>query len=98
MPKRPWIICPECEGEGKVVHPACSVWTADDIAEDPESFQFMMEGGYDKTCATCHGSGKIHEPTEEEMEAERERRADLRTRAMEDGDWEGYHNPDLYRY
>lgn len=96
--RRTWIICPECEGEGTVVHPALSVWTQDDIAEDPDGFETMMAGGYDKRCAACGGSGKIPEPTEEELKDERERRNDLRTRAAEDGDWEAYRNIDLYRY
>jgi hypothetical protein len=41
-----WHVCPECQGEGEVVHPALSVWTQDDILEDPESFEEMRRGTY----------------------------------------------------
>lgn len=96
--KRKWMICPECEGEGKIVHPACSVLTGEDIAEDPESFEEMMRGTYDVTCNTCHGAGKIVEPTEEEMDAERERAEMARTQAAENGDYEAVNSPAIRRH
>jgi len=98
MSQQPWVICPECNGEGTIVHPACSVWTQDDIAEDPDSFEEMMRGTYDVTCNTCHGSGKIREPTEEELQDQIDLANDARTRAAENGDAEAYHNSAIRRY
>ena len=92
---RKWEICPSCEGEGKVVHPACSVWTAEDRYEDPDGFESMMNGDYDVTCAECHGSGKVRAEDEEKY---RERLEDARIRAMESGDPEMYYNPKLGLY
>jgi DnaJ-class molecular chaperone len=56
---REWVICDDCNGEGRRVHPACSVWTSSDIAEDFEAFEGMMAGNYDVTCTTCNGTGKV---------------------------------------
>ena len=78
-----WMICPECEGEGTMVHPACSVWTQDDRAEDPDGFEAMMHGAYDIRCAHCGGSGKVKEDFQDEFDY-----TDARMRAMENGDWE----------
>lgn len=57
----PWIICPDCEGEGKHVHEDLSVWTASDREENPDGFDDMMRGHYDVKCERCQGSGKVRE-------------------------------------
>jgi hypothetical protein len=70
--------CPECRGKRTIVHPDLSVWTQDDIAEDPESFEAMMQGRYDIRCPACKGEGVV-DPEEyafdleyrREVEAER---------------------------
>jgi len=93
-----WEICSRCDGEGTQVHPAFSVWTSEDRAEDPEAFEAMMAGAYDIPCKVCGGTGKvkIHEDdgTCEEYDDYQERYNDARTRAMEMGDWEAYQNPE----
>lgn len=96
--KRKWEICERCEGEGTVVHPALSVWTGDDIAEDPDGFADMMAGIHDVRCPECGGTGKVQEPTEEELEERRERDEMKRTQAAENGDWEAYHNRDIRNF
>jgi hypothetical protein len=93
--KRKWQICPECDGEGKVVHPACSVWTADDRAEDPDGFEEMLQGTYDVICATCHGSGKVQR---DDLRKRKNQLESCRLRGMESGDPEMYYNPNLGRY
>lgn len=93
-----WEICPRCEGEGTIVHPACSVWTEEDRFEDPDGFEAMMEGDYDVTCARCGGSGKIQVDDEEDTDDYHERLADARLRGAESGDWELYSNPELGLY
>lgn len=90
-----WHICDRCDGDGKVVHPALSVWTSEDRYEDPDGFEDMMNGAYDRPCAKCGGSGKIREKDDEEY---RQRLADARLCAMEDGDPEVYYNPELGLY
>lgn len=54
-PKPKYRVCPKCDGEGVIVNPVLSVWTQDDIADDPESFEAMLEGRYDQTCNLCGG-------------------------------------------
>lgn len=90
-----WEICDRCDGDGKVVHPALSVWTSEDRYEDPDGFEDMMKGAYDRPCAKCGGSGKVREKDAEEYN---ERLADARLCAMEDGDPEVYYNPELGLY
>lgn len=88
--KREWAICPDCEGEGRIVHPELSVWTSSDRAEDPDGFEDMLRGDYDITCPRCSGTGKIDASPEAAREHQEHRR-DLRTLALESGDWEAYY-------
>lgn len=94
MSTRKWAICPDCRGEGMVVHPALSVWTAEDRAEDPDAFEAMMHGDYDQGCDRCGGSGKILVGGTAEREF-RERLAEAKLRGLESGDPELYFNPRL---
>ena len=51
-----WHICPTCDGDGK--HSiSLGVINTDEWSEDELSDYFA--GGYDSTCETCKGSGKI---------------------------------------
>lgn len=93
-----WELCPECRGEGKVVHPALSVWTEEDRYEDPEGFEDMMAGMYDQRCKRCDGRRVVEADNEEEQEDWEERLADARTRAMESGDAEAFYNPRINLY
>ncbi len=48
-------VCPQCEGEGRMVARHSQVWTESDRDEDPEGFQNMLEGRYDVACDMCKG-------------------------------------------
>lgn len=92
MTRRKWSICPDCDGEGMIVHPALSVWTQEDRYEDPDGFESMMEGDYDVPCIRCSGTGKVTLDTEEDFHEDLE---DAKIRGMESGDPELYYNPRL---
>lgn len=92
-----WIVCPRCQGEGRIVHPAVSVWTGSDIDDDPDGFEEMMQGSYDMSCILCGGRRVVTQVEIDELEQDR---GAAREMAMESADWEGYSNPDsmlLYR-
>jgi DnaJ-class molecular chaperone len=90
-----WRLCPKCEGEGTTVHPALSVWTAEDRYEDPEGFEDMMAGRYDVTCTRCDGK-RVVPDTDEEQENWDERVQETRTRGAESADPDLFYNPALY--
>ena len=78
-----WCICPECDGDGKTsAH--LGVVNREDWDED--EFQFYMEGGYDRPCSFCGGSGKVLTGTlDERYERLYQERQDYRLRCLEDG-------------
>lgn len=73
-----WIICPNCGGDGKVLHDAIryEAITREDFAEDPDFEDQYFGGGLDVQCPTCWGTGKVR-PEEyaqtAKIEAERAR-------------------------
>jgi phage FluMu protein Com len=78
------IVCPKCEGEGKVCHEALEVWTNEDIDNNPEEFETYLAGGYDVPCPRCKGL-RVVEDTQEERESYAEQQQDHRTYLMESG-------------
>lgn len=60
-------VCGTCEGEGKMVHRAASVWTGEDRAADPDAFEDMLEGRYDVPCDECGGLRVTTEETRREF-------------------------------
>ncbi len=48
-------VCPQCEGEGRMVARHSQVWTQSDREQDPEGFQAMLDGQYDQQCDMCQG-------------------------------------------
>ena len=96
MPNK-YEVCPRCEGAGTVVNGAVSVWTQEDRAEDPDSFQAMLDGVYDVECPACHGRRVM---TAEELASYYEDRADkiadTKLYAMEGGDPELYYSASEY--
>lgn len=56
----PWIICPDCSGEGKHSRHLGS-FTSEDIERDwdPDDWEDYLQGGYDRQCDVCRGSGKV---------------------------------------
>lgn len=85
-----WIICPTCSGEGQHSR-AIGCITADQWEQDwsDDEKEMYLEGGYDQTCESCQGSGKIKE---EQLRGLAEDRAERRLAAMEAGDSEGYYS------
>jgi len=84
-------VCSNCQGEGKVVNPALSVWTESDRAENPEGFENMMRGDYDQPCGECKGLRVVTQEQEQEWGQKQE---DHRTFLMESGIYPG--SPDFY--
>ncbi len=94
-----YIVCPHCEGEGRVTNPSLSVWTGADIDADPEGFSAMLAGDYDVSCPRCKGQRVVlNDPAAlAAWDAEaRERLADLRLAAQESGDADLYYNASSY--
>ena len=57
----PWVICPECDGDG---HHARAMGEINREEWDEEDFDHYMAGGYDSACDECGGSGKVREGAE----------------------------------
>ncbi len=56
----PWMICPECSGDGKHSRHLGSFTQEDrDRDWDPDEWQDYLDGAYDKPCDVCGGTGKI---------------------------------------
>jgi hypothetical protein len=53
-----WEICCRCNGEG-TSSGYLGVFTAADMAEDPDFAEDYMNGQYDRACDECGGSGKV---------------------------------------
>lgn len=53
-----WHICDNCHGDGKSSAYLGS-FTMEQMNEDPDFADEYMNGGYDKTCTNCGGSGKV---------------------------------------
>lgn len=76
--RSPWMICPECSGEGKS-SAYLGAFTREDIERcwDPDDWQDYLEGAYDRPCTVCGGTGKIREKAYEAFCEERaERRSE----------------------
>lgn len=59
--RHPWMICPECEGEGRSSAYLGS-FTQEEFEEtfdDAESQEAYFSGAYDKPCKPCRGTGKV---------------------------------------
>jgi len=84
-------VCPTCSGEGKVVHPAFSVWTSADIEADPFAFHAMLEGCFNVPCPECLGLRVVDLKREDEY---LEERLDHKVHLMEQGIYPG--SPDWY--
>lgn len=55
-----WIICPHCDGDGRV--DSLGVVNRDDF--DDGEFEQYLDGEFDTGCAVCGGSGKVREDHE----------------------------------
>lgn len=78
LPDRsPWIICPECRGEGKSSAYLGAITQEDRERDwDPDSWDDYMNGAYDRICDCCNGTGKVREKACEDY---LERKAEIRS-------------------
>lgn len=62
--KMMWVICDECEGNGKVDHPAFSngITSSEWSEMDQDGRDSYMRGDYDVKCDPCKGAGKVRVP------------------------------------
>lgn len=65
MSRGKWIICPTCSGDGAHSR-ALGAITEEDRERDwsHDEWEDYMNGGYDTTCDTCSGSGKLRDDEE----------------------------------
>ena len=93
----PWIICPVCDGDGRVVNPNIDAHglTAEDFDEDPDFAEDYASGLYDIPCTPCDGTGKLRQSKVAQLEENAEAR---RLAAREDGDFEAWNTAGDYRY
>ena len=84
-------LCPQCEGSGRMVNRALSVWTESARDEDPEGFENMLHGHYDVKCDRCNGLRVV---TKESDRRFKENREDHYTYLMESGIYPG--SPDFF--
>lgn len=91
-----WIVCPVCQGEGKVVNPNIDAQglTAEDF-RDEEFRRDYMRGLYDEVCRGCSG---VRVVTKERIKELRQNAEDRQLAAREDGDYEGYSVAHDWRY
>lgn len=68
-----WMICPTCSGDGKHSR-SLGVVNPNDFS--PDEWDDYMRGGYDSTCGTCNGEGKVRDNEE------------LRERLRDQRNWE----------
>ena len=85
-----WIICPECEGDGKTSR-HLGVINRDDW--DADELEGYFNGAYDRPCECCRGTGKIRANDYDDYTDDRaQAREEYRLRCAEDGrrfDWNG---------
>ena len=57
-------ICDKCEGAGTgYLGNRGFVLTSEDFDEDPDLYNDVMDGHYDRPCIECDGTGKVLYPT-----------------------------------
>lgn len=57
-----WAICSECNGDGKHSQRLGAITQSERERDwDEESWETYLRGGYDRTCDSCSGSGKVLE-------------------------------------
>jgi DnaJ-class molecular chaperone len=56
-----WVICPNCEGDGKHSKHLGDFTMSEfhEHFEDPDDREAYFAGAYDTRCNPCHGTGKI---------------------------------------
>lgn len=60
--RSPWMICPECRGDGKHSKHLGEITEEDrERGWDPDDFERYISGEYDKICDACRGAGKLQD-------------------------------------
>jgi DnaJ-class molecular chaperone len=77
------MICPTCQGDGSHAQHLGEI-RRDDWSD--EEFDDYMAGGYDQTCETCQGSGKVREDQKIKRNRYFDTQAEL-DRYIESGGW-----------
>lgn len=98
-----WVVCGECQGEGRTLSPAFRGQLDSDMMDDDEFMEeYRKRGGgiYSCACEACGGRTTVLAPDTStplgrkyaawKCEEEWERRAERRMMMMECGDVEGY--------
>lgn len=62
-PQMIWVVCPMCEGEGKVLHEAFRgvAYTREDLDNDPDFTKSYFGGDYDVPCPECKGRTTVQD-------------------------------------
>lgn len=79
-PKGAWMICPNCDGEGRHSRHMGSFTMSEfyECFEEQEDRDAYFAGAYDQPCYTCRGTGKVREDDEEAfIRLERDREQEL---------------------
>lgn len=85
--KRKWSICSRCQGEG-TSSAYLGAFTSEEFADafDAEEREHYINGGYDRPCEQCNGTGKV---TKQDTDAYAARRAEKYQEWLESGRPEG---------
>jgi hypothetical protein len=84
-----WHICSHCSGGGKSSAYLGS-FTRESLNEDPDFAEEYMNGGYDRPCEACSGSGKVLLIDEDRCITEDQKRALKHQRDQEEYEHESY--------
>jgi len=69
LPTR-WVICSTCEGEGAHSHHVGCL-TSDDFNQwDHDEIDMYFDGGFDRGCSVCEGTGKMLEVAQDRCKPE----------------------------
>jgi hypothetical protein len=85
-----WKVCPDCEGNGKVLNSAFRGQVIEpELASDPEFMEEMSCGVYDVSCPTCGGLRVVEDSPEAEAlrESAEEWAAEIRRESMMLGEY-----------
>lgn len=88
LPAR-WAICDTCDGDGRHSR-HLGAFTEEDLdQQDPDFLERYVGGDYDRTCESCHGTGKVLRVDEGALKArDPELYAAWRTQTLRHARWD----------